>query len=322
MHIPDGFLDAKTCVVSGLLAAGGLGYALHHVRRTLPGRKVPLLGLAAAFVFAAQMINFPVMGGTSGHLLGGTLVAALLGPSAAVVVLSAVLIVQCLAFADGGITALGANIFNMGIVGGALAGVIYSVLTRASQDLRWRVFAAILAAWVSVFLAAVAASGELACSGTVSWGTAFPAMASVHALIGIGEGIITATVLAAIASVRRELVVPAENGGPRLSLKPVIILGVLAAVGIALFVSPFASPYPDGLERVAARLGFEEQASKLPLMPAPAGDYKMPGLGTGAVATSVAGGVGTLVVLGGAWLLARALVPRKKAAAASETTST
>jgi cobalt/nickel transport system permease protein len=278
---------------------------------------VPLLGLSAAFVFAAQMINFPVMGGTSGHLLGGTLAAVLLGPAAAVVVMAAVLIVQCLGFADGGITALGANIFNMGIVGGALAGVIYNLLARSSQDLRWRIFAAIIAAWASVFLAAVATAGELACSGTVSWGTAFPAMAGVHALIGIGEGVITALVLTAIASVRRELVVPTESGGPRQSLKPVIVLGALAAVGIAVFISPFASPWPDGLERVAANLGFEERAAKQPVLSAPAGDYVMPGLGSGAVATSVAGAAGTLVVLGGAWLLARALVPRKRTGAAA-----
>src|ERR1035437_1150868 len=130
MHIPDGVLDPKTAVATGVLAVAGLGLALRVARRTLPARKVPLLGLSAAFVFAAQMLNFPVAGGTSGHLVGGVLVAALLGPSAAVIALAAVLIVQCFMFADGGITALGANIFNMGIMGSVVGWMIYALLAR------------------------------------------------------------------------------------------------------------------------------------------------------------------------------------------------
>src|SRR5512146_2775607 len=118
MHIPDGFLDTKTAAATGAIAALGLGVALRQARVHLPSRRVPLLGLAAAFVFAAQMISFPVVAGTSGHLVGAVLVAALLGPSAAVVVISAVLMVQCLMFSDGGISALGANIFNMAVIGG------------------------------------------------------------------------------------------------------------------------------------------------------------------------------------------------------------
>src|SRR5512143_477384 len=123
MHIPDGFLDAKTAIATGGLALAGLGVALRQARLSLPPRRVPLLGLSAAFIFAAQMLNFPVAGGTSGHLIGGVLAAVLLGPSAAVLVLTCVLVVQCLMFADGGLLALGANVFNMGlasVVGGYL----------------------------------------------------------------------------------------------------------------------------------------------------------------------------------------------------------
>src|SRR2546422_7604656 len=116
MHIPDGFLDPKTALASGALSAVGLTIALRDARRRLPARKVPLMGLSAAFVFAAQMLNFPVAAGTSGHLIGGVLAAVLLGPSAAAVVLTSVLIVQCFVFGDGGVLALGANVFNMGIV--------------------------------------------------------------------------------------------------------------------------------------------------------------------------------------------------------------
>src|SRR5512143_666441 len=125
MHIPDGFLDAKTAIATGGLALAGLGVALRQARLSLPPRRVPLLGLAAAFVFAAQMLNFPVAGGTSGHLVGGVLACVLLGPSAAVLALTSVLIVQCLLFADGGVLALGANVFNMAIVGSVAGYGIY-----------------------------------------------------------------------------------------------------------------------------------------------------------------------------------------------------
>ncbi|MDR7465106.1 MAG: energy-coupling factor ABC transporter permease, partial [Armatimonadota bacterium] len=125
MHIPDGFLDTPTAIAGGVLAAAGLGLALRTVRRTLPHRAVPLVGVAAAFIFAAQMLNFPVAGGTSGHLIGAVLAAVLLGPSAAVLVMSSVLILQAFLFADGGITALGANIFNMALVASLLGYALY-----------------------------------------------------------------------------------------------------------------------------------------------------------------------------------------------------
>src|SRR5258707_7566967 len=116
MHLPDGFLDAKTALLSSAIAVGGLSMALRQVNSTLEPRRVPMLGLGAAFVFAAQMLNFPVVGGTSGHVVGGVLTAILLGPSAAILVMTCVLIVQCLMFADGGLIALGANVLNMAIV--------------------------------------------------------------------------------------------------------------------------------------------------------------------------------------------------------------
>jgi len=135
MHIPDGFIDAKTAATTALLSAAGVGLALRQARRSLPARRVPLLGLAAAFLFAAQMVNFPVAGGTSGHLVGGVLVAALLGPSAAIVVLTTVLIVQCFLFADGGVLALGANVFNMAIIGAAGGYAIYRLVLRRAACL-------------------------------------------------------------------------------------------------------------------------------------------------------------------------------------------
>jgi cobalt/nickel transport system permease protein len=307
MHIPDGFLDAPTALATGGLAAAGVGVALRQAHRHLPPRRVPLLGLAASFVFAAQMINFPVAGGTSGHLVGAVLTAALLGPSAAVIVLTAVLIVQCLVFADGGLSALGANIFNMALVGGVFGWALYYGVTRAVSGLFGRVLAAAFAAWCSTVLAAVACAGELAASGTARFAVVLPAMAGVHMLIGVGEGVITALVLVGIARARPELLRPDAATAPARSYVPIVVYGSLIALGLALFASPLASRWPDGLERVAETLGFVERAA--PVVAAPLPGYEVPGIHWSVLATSVAGAVGTVVAFVLAWALARALVP-------------
>src|ERR1039458_7482818 len=168
LHIPDGFIDGKTAATTALLSAVGVGLALRQVRLRLPPRRVPLLGLAAAFLFAAQMVNFPVAGGTSGHLVGGVLVAALLGPSAAIVVLTTVLIVQCFLFADGGVLALGANVFNMAIVGAAGGYTIYRIVCRWLPGTRGQVAAVAFAGWCSTVLASICCAGELAWAGTAA----------------------------------------------------------------------------------------------------------------------------------------------------------
>jgi cobalt/nickel transport system permease protein len=302
MHIPDGFVDVKTAAVASTLAAAGLGYALYQVRRELPARRVPLLGLGAAFVFAAQMVNFPVVGGTSGHLVGGALIAALLGAPAAVIVITTVLIAQCFLFADGGVTALGANIFNMAIVAPVVGFAIYRGVSRMLPGLRGQVAALAFAGWCSTVAASIACAGQLAWSGTVAWAVAFPAMTGIHMLIGIGEGAISALVFCAVAKSRPEL---AANT-PALPTRSFIGYGLLVAVGMALFAAPFACPWPDGLEAVAAKLGFEHTA-KEPIA-APMADYAMPGIHSAGMATALAGVVGALVVLGLAILLSRLLV--------------
>ncbi|HUK81462.1 MAG TPA: energy-coupling factor ABC transporter permease [Verrucomicrobiae bacterium] len=310
MHIPDGFLDAKTAVATGALAAGGVGVALRQVRRQLPRRKIPLLGLAAAFVFAAQMLNFPVAGGTSGHLIGGVLTAVLLGPGAAVIVLASVLIVQCLLFADGGLTALGANIFNMGLIGGVGGYAIYRAVRKAFAGTRGVVMAAAFAAWCSTVAASIVCAGELALSGTVAWRVAFPAMANVHMLVGIGEALITALVVVAVARARPELLDGRAGEDAALGYGTVFVFGLLISCGLALFVAPFACSWPDGLDRVAQRLGFESRAASAPLVHSPIRDYQLPGVSSAAVATALAGLIGTVVVFALAFLLARWLVPK------------
>lgn len=309
MHVPDGFLDLKTIAATSALALAGLGVALRQARRRLPRRRVPLLGLAAAFVFAAQMLNFPV-GVTSGHLIGGVLVASLLGPSAAVIVISAVLIVQALLFQDGGITALGANIFNMALVGGVGGWAIYFAVSRVVSGLFGRVFAATFAAWCATVLAAIACAGELAASHTLSWSIAFSAMAGVHMLIGLVEALITALVLVAVSTSRPELLVEPPHAASARPYGAVVAYGALIAIGLVLFVSPLASALPDGLHKMAADYGFARKAGTV--IPAPMPEYKVEWLSAARLSTSIAGAVGTVVVFGLAWVLARTLVPKAK----------
>ncbi len=311
MHIPDGFLDLPTATGAAVLAAGGVAVALRETRRRLEPRQVPLMALTAAFVFVAQMLNFPVAAGTSGHLIGAALATALVGPAAAVLVLTTVVVVQCLVFADGGLLALGANLLNMAILAPVAAWAAGLPLRRALPGLAGRLAGATFGGWVAVVLAAAACAGELALAGAAPWRTVAPAMIGVHLLIGAGEGVITALVLAAIARARPELVTAAGAGSGRRFLRT----GVLAALALALFAAPFASSLPDGLEAVAERLGFAalEQPAALP---APVPDYALPGLTSPLAATAAAGVLGALGMLGVALLLGRALARTREAGSA------
>ncbi len=205
MHIPDGFISIGTAVATYAGSAGALAYSVRRTNRELRERQVPLMGVMAAFVFAAQMMNFKVVGGTSGHLLGGALVAILLGPWAGTLVITAVLVVQALIFQDGGLIALGANIFNMAVVGVWSGYGIYALLRRAIPGQRGVLIGGFISAWASVVIASVVASIELAVSGTSPLQVVLPAMGLVHLLIGIGEGLITTGVLTFLAATRRDL---------------------------------------------------------------------------------------------------------------------
>jgi cobalt/nickel transport system permease protein len=207
MHIPDGFLTPEVAAVCAVPAVGAVGYGLRRASRELDERRVPLLGVTAAFVFAAQMLNFPVAGGTSGHFLGAALAAILLGPWLAGLVLSVVLVAQAFVFADGGITALGANVLNMGVIGGLVVGGVMVAAQRVLPDNR-TVFLAVagVGAWLAVMAGAAATAAELAISGTVPLGTVLPAMLGVHTLIGIGEAVITVAAVSAVMSTRPDVV--------------------------------------------------------------------------------------------------------------------
>jgi len=267
------------------------------------------MGLAAAFVFSAQMLNFPIVGGASGHLVGSVLTAVLLGPSAAVVVISTVLIVQCLMFNDGGVTALGANVFNMAIVGGAGGYAVYAGMCKVFRGRRGQVLAASFAAWCATVLAAVACAGEITMAGQMTWSKVLPAMAGAHMLIGIGEGVLTGIVLVAIGQLRPELLPDWDPAGSPSGYAVAAAYGLLIALGFALFVAPVASQSPDALERIVAVQGLAAAFGGRPALAAPIPDYRMPGLGSATVATSVAGAIGTVVVFFVSLVLARILVP-------------
>ncbi len=206
MHIPDGFLNAAVAGTTYAVSTGGMANALRIANKKLGEKHIPAMGILAAFVFAAQMLNFPVAAGTSGHFLGAALVAILLGPWAAVLIMGVVLIAQCLVFQDGGLLALGANIFNMGIVGGFSAYFVYRAATNwLGGGQKARTIGGFAAAWISVVLASAACAVELALSGTAPLTAVLASMTGVHALIGVGEGLITVTVVSLVTATRRDL---------------------------------------------------------------------------------------------------------------------
>jgi cobalt/nickel transport system permease protein len=290
LHTPDGFLSLAISIVCWVIAIALIGVAVRRSASVLGERQVPLMGVMAAFIFAAQMINFPVAGGTSGHLLGGALAAMTLGPWAAVLVMACVLGVQALIFQDGGLLALGANILNMGLLTALLGYGIYRAAAGQAKVLR--LAAAAVAAWLSVMAAALATALQLWLSGTSSLEVVVPAMLGVHALIGIGEAVITVAALGFLTQVRPDVI---EAGAATRGGRGWVVAGLAVAL-IVVLLAPLASADPDGLERVAQDIGFIDQSADAPYQALP--DYTIPLLGEGGGSTIVAGIVGVLVVAG------------------------
>jgi cobalt/nickel transport system permease protein len=206
MHIPDGFISTPVAVAGIAVAAGSVAYAVKATNKKMGEKQVPMMGVLAAFIFAAQMLNFPVIGGTSGHLIGAALAAILLGPWAGVLIMTCVLIVQSLIFQDGGLFALGANIVNMGVIPCFVGYYLYRGINLFFRKRKLGIMVgAGLAGWFTVVASSVFCALELAISDTVPLGVALPAMAGIHALIGIGEGLITAAVLVLVLATRADL---------------------------------------------------------------------------------------------------------------------
>ncbi|MFB7029564.1 MULTISPECIES: energy-coupling factor ABC transporter permease [unclassified Streptomyces] len=351
MHVPDGFINAPVSAVAGVVAAGAVAVSLRGARRELGGtsraegyggeRTAPLAGLVAAFVFAVQMLNFPVAAGTSGHLLGGALAAILVGPWTGVLCISVVLLMQGVLFADGGLTALGVNIDVMGVVTVVVAYALFRGLVLVLPRTRRSVTAAsFAAALVSVPAAAAAFTLIYAIGGTtdVPVGKVLTAMVGVHVLIGIGEAVITMLTVGAVLAVRPDLVYGARGltaplklrvGGELVDAEPAApaapaqgsprklwIGGVVTALVLAGFVSFYASASPDGLEKVAADKGIDAKAEEYEHATAdsPLADYGVRGIAAERLSGGLAGVIGvgaTLAVGTGVFLVVR----RRRAAA-------
>lgn len=300
LHIPDGFLSIPVALIGWLLAVLFIALALRQTRQQFDERQVPLMGVMAAFIFAAQAINFPVLGGTSGHLLGGALAAVVLGPWAAVLVMAAVVGLQGLLFQDGGLLVMGWNIMNMGVLTVFCGAAVYRVARKwLTDDRTGLIVGGAAGAWLSVMAAAVATSLELAASGTSPLNIVLPAMLAVHALIGTGEMIITVGALLLIYSTRPDLLrrgAAATGQGSSVWLGAGLVIALVVA-----FFSFIASGDPDGLERVAQDQGFLGTALDplYDLLP----DYTIPFIGDERISGIVAVIVGTLVVFGLALLI-------------------
>jgi cobalt/nickel transport system permease protein len=298
MHLPDGFLPAWLGALGWLLALAGIGIALRRSDRSCDDRQLPLMGVLAAFVFAAQALNFPIAAGTSGHLLGGSLLALLIGPWAAVVSMTAVTMLQGLVFQDGGLLVMGWNILNLAVFSCLSGWAIAHWAGYRSPDRRRRLAGAFVGAWLSVELSAMAAAVELAVGGTFPLWLGLPAMAGSHAVIGAVEAAITVAVLVFLDAVRPALVRPREAEGRPANW---VVLGLAVALVFAS-LSPLASPLPDALEAAALAGGFAGRATAGPSLGLV--DYTWPGIASPALATLLAVAVGTLLVYALGTLLA------------------
>ena len=289
LHIPDGFLNFTVSILCWVISALTISVAVSRSNKSLGERQVPLMGVMAAFIFAAQMINFPVAGGTSGHLLGGALAAITLGPWAGMLVMTAVIAVQALLLQDGGLLVMGANILNMGLITTAIGYGLYRGVSTGSRTLKLTV--AGIAAWLSVMAGALFTSLQLWLSGTSQLQVVIPAMLGVHALIGVGEALITVAALTFILQTRPDLLGSSSESAK--GSRGWVVAGVLIALAVVL-LSPLASADPDGLERVAQDIGFLGAGQSAPYGILP--DYTVPFLGETPLSTILAGTIGMIIV--------------------------
>lgn len=327
MHMANELLTPSVAGAFILLVACVLAFASRQTRRAFDPTRVPLMGVLGAFVFAAQMVNFPILPGTSGHLGGGVLLAILLGPHAATLVMAAILIVQCLIFQDGGLLALGTNILNMGIVPCYLGCALFHVLAGA-RPAAGRLYAAVFAATlVGMVMGAALVPLEVWASGrlTVPLREFLAVMVGLHLLVGLGEAVITFLVVGYVCRVRPQLLGTVADrlhaSGKGLSMASVAVSFAVVALLLAGLVSLYASSAPDALESIASAeqpgaptavtaeaSPAAERVGKLQQRAAPLPDYQIPGWSQ-ALGTSISGLVGTAVTLAVVWLIGRSLRP-------------
>ncbi|MAG93355.1 MAG: cobalt ABC transporter permease [Planctomycetaceae bacterium] len=314
MHIQPGTLGTTACALTGAVSLGAVGYCVYRLKDALGDRSVPLTAMMGSLVFAGQMVNFPIGAPVSGHLMGGVLAAIIAGPYAGCLAVALVLIVQCAMFADGGLLELGANTLHMAVVGSLGGYAVYALTKRLFHDERvGTVVGAVVASWLTVMAAAALFCVEF----TWSWAGDRPydfqsivaLMVSFHSLIGIGEALITGSVIAYVLRIQPDLIYSGTNvEAGRVRLGRTVVAGVVCALATAAFLAPFASSAPDGLEAVAQTSGFQESAQTSPAL---FEDYAIPALerraGWQQISVSVAGVGGTFAVLMIALVLGRCL---------------
>jgi len=307
MHIPDGFLSAGVTGCTWAAAGISVAAALRAERRDAGAMPAGMLGATAAVVFASQMVNVPVAPGVSGHLVGATLAAVLLGPWRAVVVMAVVLGVQALLFQDGGLTALGANITDMGVGAPFTGYAVAALAARAMGTLRGQVVGAVLGAFAATLAAAVLTGLWLGLSGLYPLLPIVQVMLVSHVAIGLIEGALTGAVLATVVRWRPDLLRGLSPGGGTASAGALAAGAFGVALAVAAFLAPFASALPDGLEHAAKRLGFAGRATSL--LSAPFPDYVAPFLSSSGLATAAAGLAGTVCAAVVAWTVSRGVRP-------------
>ncbi|NMF28184.1 cobalt/nickel transport system permease protein [Cellulosimicrobium aquatile] len=301
MHVPDHFLDDPTSATTAVVSLAAVGYAAYRAREDLTPRRVALTAATTGFVFAVQMLNYPVAAGTSGHLMGGALAAALVGPWLGVLSVTAVLLVQALVFADGGLTALGTNVLLMAVVGTLVGWAVTRGVLRATRG-RGAAAAAGAGALVSVPVSAAVFAGLFAVGGTVPVpvGELVGQMLGVHLLVGLGEALITAGVVGLVLAVAPGVAAVEDRRAPALApsaplaavRRAVLALGTGALLA-AVVVSSFAAATPDGLEATAESVGFADAARDHAFAGAPLADYGE----VGGIFVGVAGLVGVALVV-------------------------
>ncbi len=311
MHIPDGFLGAGVAAATWGVAGVSVAAALHAERKDPNPMPAGILGAVAGFLFAAQMVNVPVAPGTSGHLVGATLAAVILGPSRALLVMAVVLAIQAVLFQDGGLTALGANLLDMGLAGSFVGYAVATFVGRRAGSPRGYAIGTMMGAFVATLAAAALTAWWLALSGLYPLRGILPLMMITHVAIGVLEAALTGAIVVTLLRWRPDLMRGFETGGGirRAGAMAVGVLGV--AIAVAAFLAPLASSLPDGLERSAEALGFADRARDLWHAPFPG--YSLPLAASAGLASALTGIAGTLVVAVAAWLISRGLAARHDA---------
>lgn len=303
MHIPDGFLSTQVWATLDAAAIPTVGYIARKSQQTVEDSRLPLMGVMGAFVFAAQIINFPVGVGTSGHLVGGALLAVTLGPAMASLVMTAILVIQALVFQDGGVLALGANVLNMAVVGVWVGYLPYRIWGRT----RVAVFAG---GFLSVFVSALLALSELRMSGVAMPGAVLGLSIALFAVSAALEGVITTAVVSALERMSSKYVRTPEGSGVRVYAVVSLAAILLATVGILV-----ASTHPDGIEQFAQQVGIFGQAKAL--FSTPFADYEMPSFASPWLRRACAGLLGVFLVTGCVMTVGRVFTKRTQLRAAA-----